>query len=105
MQAATYYDANQWWLGMRIDTLSACLSLGVTFFAVYNRQRLSPVTIGLLLAQTTKAIQTFRWVLKRSVEVEAKAVCLERVAAYSDLRTPVNAGAHLPTSDMQFSPG
>jgi hypothetical protein len=36
---------------------------------VYNRSQLSPVTTGLLLAQTTKAIQTFRWVLKRSVEV------------------------------------
>jgi ATP-binding cassette subfamily C (CFTR/MRP) protein 1 len=42
VQAATYYDANQWWLGMRIDTLSACLSLGVTFFAVYSGARPSP---------------------------------------------------------------
>lgn len=88
VQASTYQAASRWWLGMRIDGLSASLSFLVTMFATSNRDTLSPAVSGLLLVQTTKAIQNFRWVLKRMVDVESAAVCLERVMEYTDLETP-----------------
>ena len=71
VQASTYQAATRWWLGMRIDGLSASLSFLVTVFATYNKGVLSPAVVGLLLVQTTKAIQNFRWVLKRLVDVES----------------------------------
>jgi ABC-type multidrug transport system fused ATPase/permease subunit len=88
VQASTYQAASRWWLGMRIDGLSASLSFLVAMFLVTNRETLSPAVAGLLLVQTTKAIQNFRWVLKRLVDVESAAVCLERVMSYTDLQTP-----------------
>ena len=88
VQASTYQAATRWWLGMRIDGLSASLSFLVTVFATYNKGVLSPAVVGLLLVQTTKAIQNFRWVLKRLVDVESAAVCLERVMSYTSLEIP-----------------
>ena len=97
--ACTYQAATRWWLGMRIDGLSASLSFLVTVFATFNKGVLSPAVVGLLLVQTTKAIQNFRWVLKRLVDVESAAVCLERVMSYTSLEIPKYS---LPDDPKEF---
>ncbi|KAJ1555144.1 Multidrug resistance-associated protein 4, partial [Nowakowskiella sp. JEL0078] len=75
------------WLGLRLDFMSSCFILLVSFLAVLLRQslNLTPGIVGLLLSYTLQLIGLLQWSVRQSAEVENMMVSVERVLEYTSL--------------------
>ncbi|KAJ1557628.1 Multidrug resistance-associated protein 4 [Nowakowskiella sp. JEL0078] len=75
------------WLGLRLDVLSSCFVIFISFLTVLLQKSLglSPGIVGLLLSYSLQLMTLLQWCVRQSAEVENLMVSVERVLEYTEL--------------------
>ncbi|KFH63164.1 hypothetical protein MVEG_11199 [Podila verticillata NRRL 6337] len=88
------------WVEIRLQTLSALITLAVALVAVFGREYLDPSAVGLTLSYAIDLTVTMMWLVRDYSEWQSHLIAIERVQEYTDKKTeaPEFLGVdHLPS--------
>jgi ABC-type multidrug transport system fused ATPase/permease subunit len=81
----------QAWMTVRLNSISACLSLAVCVCAVYIKDLMTAGEIGLALSYSMSIVQLLSFLITMSTEVQSLMNSVERIKVYADGGVPKEA--------------
>ncbi|XP_065205456.1 multidrug resistance-associated protein 1-like isoform X2 [Planococcus citri] len=86
------------WLSVRTESICNLVIFFASFFAVVDRDSISPGLAGLSIGYTLQIALTLSWSVYMSSEVETNIVSIERIKEYSEI--PKEAAWKLPNESV-----
>ena len=89
------FIANRW-LAVRLENVGTIIVFSATLLAVVGRHAVAPALAGLSISYALQVTQSLNWLVRQRADLEAQAVCIERVAEYHRLEPEREGGAPPP---------
>ncbi|KAG8332966.1 Multidrug resistance-associated protein 5 [Homalodisca vitripennis] len=70
------------WLALRVDTLSAVITLITAFLSVLLHNQVAPAMMGLAIAYAASISGIFQYVIRMVAEAETRFISVERITSY-----------------------
>ncbi|DBA04873.1 TPA: hypothetical protein N0F65_006875 [Lagenidium giganteum] len=75
------------WLGVRLESLGALITLAVALFVCKDRAELSSALAGLLLSYSQSMNQLLNWIVRNNIDMENMMNSVERTDEYTKIET------------------